>query len=476
MKRKIVYLCSLPFLMLALIAAAKQASFDNNKAEISFPEAVTFSVNIKHDVNIKQVVLEYGDEELTCGNVIAKAFPDFTPGKDVNITWKWDMRQSGSLPPGAKLWWRWVVTDENGNQSTSERQEIIWLDSLHDWQSIKGERINLHWYEGDQNFGKTLHTAAVDALKKLDAEAGLKIEQPVDIYIYGKTEDMRDAVLFEPGWTGGLAYAPHNIVIIGINKDILEWGKSTEAHELTHVVTGHMTFNCLSIVPTWLEEGLATYSEGKLDDSSQKQLDQAIKNDTLISLRALSGSFSEKSDKADLSYSESYSVVSFVLKTYGRAKMTSLLNSLQTGKTIDEALQQVYGMDTDGLEDAWRKAIDAKPRAVTGAATATPVPTFVPTIQPVSGIPNANVTPMATPAVSPAGTMTAAANPKASATVAGFATKDTGSPSPTPASSSSDNGFVLLAIVLAVLCGIVILLIVVVIAIVINRRKNDAQQ
>lgn len=469
MKRKILYLCSLPFLMLALMAAAKQATFSDNKAEISFPEAVTFSVNIQSDVNIKNIVLEYGDGALTCGNVVAKAFPAFTPGKDVSVTWRWDMRQSGSLPPGAKLWWRWAVTDENGNQTTSERQEIIWLDSIHAWQSITGERINLHWYDGDQTFGKTLHTAAVDALKRLDAEAGMKIEEPVDIYIYGETQHMRDAVLFEPSWTGGLAYAPHNIVIIGINQAILEWGKSTEAHELTHVITGHMTFNCASSVPTWLNEGLSTYSEGKLEDASQKQFDQAVQDDTLMSLRSLSGGFSEKSDKADLSYSESYSVVSFMLKTYGRAKMTALLKALQSGKTIDEGLQQVYGLDTDRLEDVWRKAINAQPRAVTGAATATAAPTFVPTIQPVSGIPDANVTPMATPAV------TAAANPKASATVAVNATQDTGRPTPPTSVDSFDNGGMLIAIGLAVLCGIILLVIVVVFVIFIHRRKNDAQ-
>ena len=35
------------------------------------------------------------------GEVIAKAFPQFTPGKTVEAEWTWEMRQSGSLPPGA---------------------------------------------------------------------------------------------------------------------------------------------------------------------------------------------------------------------------------------------------------------------------------------------------------------------------------------------------------------------------------------
>ena len=73
---------------------------------------------------------------------------------------------------------------------------------------------------------------------------------------------MRDAVLYEPGWTGGLAYPDHNIVIIGITPDQMDWGKRTQAHELTHVLVGQLTFSCLGDMPTWLNEGLAMYGEG----------------------------------------------------------------------------------------------------------------------------------------------------------------------------------------------------------------------
>lgn len=474
MKRRIFLLCSLAALALTLLAAARQATFSDDKAEIDFPQTVTFSVNIQSQVDIKSIVLEYGSDQLTCGTVIAKAFPDFTPGKSANVTWAWDMRQSGSIPPGTGLWWQWVVTDTSGNQTTSPRQTIIWLDSIHPWQTIEGGKINLHWYQGDQAFGKTLHTAAVDALKRLDSEVGAQVEQPVDIYIYGKTEDMRDAVLYEPGWTGGQAFPPYNVVIIGIDQQMLEWGKLTEAHELTHVVTGHMTFNCLWGMPTWLNEGLSMYSEGKLDAASQSHFEDAVRDDTLMSLRSLSGGFSEKSDKADLSYSESFSVVTFVLETYGRNKMTALLKSLRDGNTVDEAMQAIYGFDTDGLEDAWRKGIKAKARAVTGAATQTPIPTFVPTIRPVSGIPGANVTPVATPVV------TAAATPVA--TYAAIPTTTGNANAPTPPTVIFEQAPIsqasLLVFLLAAACCVFMLIFFTVIIILVirrNGRQDDAQ-
>jgi hypothetical protein len=152
-------------------------------------------------------------------------------------------------------------------------------------------------------------------------------------------------------------------------------------------------------VPTWLNEGLAVFSEGELDASSQTQLDNAIKDDELLSLRSLSVGFSEVPDKAYLSYSQSYSVVKFLIETYGQDKMTSLLTLLRDGNTTDAALQQTYGFDIDGLEDAWRKAIGAQPRAVSAQPTLQPTPTFVPTIVPVSGgsfIQQATPTPLPT--------------------------------------------------------------------------------
>jgi len=165
------------------------------------------------------------------------------------------------------------------------------------------------------------------------------------------------------------------------------------------VLVGHLTFSCLGDVPTWLNEGLAVYSEGGLDPASQQQLEDAIEDDTLLTVRSLSGNFSEVPDKAYLSYSESYSITKFLIETHGQEKMTTLLVALRDGLTIDEALLQTYGFEIEGLEDAWRQAIGAQPRPVSAQPTVQPTPTFVPTIVPVGGaavVAQSTVTPVPT--------------------------------------------------------------------------------
>jgi hypothetical protein len=369
----------------------------SDTATLSFPNTATFKAEFKSGVNIASVILEYGVDQLTCGNVIAKAFPQFTAATDVQVQWAWDMRQSGSIPPGATLWWHWLIADANGTQFTSPTQTIIWLDSTHNWQVISGGNINLHYYDGGQSFGQTLHDAAAQALVRLSSDVGISSDKPVNTYIYANTNDLQASILYAPSWVGGQAFPETNIVIIGISTDQLDWGKSTEAHELTHVLVGHLTFSCLGFIPTWLNEGLAMYGQGGPEATQVTQFNQAKSSNQLLALSSLAGAFSDEANRANLSYTEAYSVTNYLIQTYGRDKMTALLISLRDGNTIDQALQSAYGFDTNGLEDAWRASISAAPRVGTSNPTPVFTPTQVPTFVPISAAPLAPAAPTLRP-------------------------------------------------------------------------------
>jgi hypothetical protein len=380
------------------ISAAPLGQALDDRVTFSFPETATFSATLSSSAKITSVVLEYGNEQQTCGEVIAKAFPQFVPSNSVEVEWTWDMRQSGSLPPGASIWWRWRYQDESGAQFVSERRTAIWLDDEHNWQTVSSGDLRIHYYGKDQAFAQTMLKAGIEGLRRNKQQAGLVTDSAIDIYVYPNYTDMQEATLYEPSWTGGQAYSDFNIIIMGLSDFDNAGNENMVIHELTHLLVGAFTFSCIGTLPGWIEEGLAMFSEGGLDSGMQSLLDDAIRSDQLISLRSLNGGFSELPDKADLSYNESYSVVKFLIDTYGEGKMTSLLIALRDAKPIDTALQDVYGFDTNGLEDAWRKSVGAAPRAVSALPTVQPTPTHVPTFVPVSGAPLAvTPTPFAVP-------------------------------------------------------------------------------
>jgi hypothetical protein len=364
--------------------AAQPPAITDRGATLEFPNAITFAADLRADSEISTIVLEYGVEQRTCGEVLALAYPEYTAGNNASVSWTWDMRQSGSLPPGATIWYRWRATDSSGQTVTSETQRITWLDDLHSWKTIRRDLLNLHWYEGDRAFALALLESASNSLGQLGNDTGVVAQRPIDIYIYSSSADMREAVLYEPGWTGGLAYSDYSLTIIGVAPDQLSWGRRVIAHELTHVLVGNQAFSCIGSIPTWLNEGIAVYGEGGPETYSLNALSAAIENDTLLSVRSLSGGFSEDPGQADLSYVQSYSIVRYLITEYGREKLLGTFDRLAQGDDIEQVLQETYGFGLDGLEDRWRVAIQAAPRRNAGeAATPTALAGAIPTIAPI---------------------------------------------------------------------------------------------
>jgi len=97
----------------------------------------------------------------------------------------------------------------------------------------------------------------------------------------------------------------------------------------------------------------------------------SISDNTLFSVRSIASTFPADSSGAKLCYAESYSVVRFLTDNYGSAKLLVLLDAFKQGSTDDEALKQVYGFDTDGLNERWRANLGLGPQL---SATPTPVP------------------------------------------------------------------------------------------------------
>ncbi|MFL7791812.1 MAG: peptidase MA family metallohydrolase [Anaerolineae bacterium] len=452
-------------------------TFSNDRVDIKFPEKAVFEIDLQSEADIEEVVLEYGVEQLTCGTVVAKAFPEFAPSKGVQASWEWEMRKSGSEPPGATIWWRWYVTDTDGNELLTDPQTITWIDRRYRWDEVRGDSINLHWYEGDRAFAEELHTAAVDTLAYIEESMGLRPDGPIDIYIYGNFSDLRDAVYYEPGWVGGQAFTDYNIVITAVSPkdpDSLEWGRDVEAHELTHVLVHRFTFSCLFSIPAWLDEGLSEFVERGEEGLGGDRLnfETAMADDDLFSVRALGGSFPDDPDKAHLAYVQSYSIVDFLITEYGRDAILALLVALRDGVAIDDALQATYGFDQDGLEDVWREHVGVQPRVAGGGKpTPTPMPTVVPTLVPIAGVPLATIIP-ANP--------TSVPTPTPSAIVTDVKER-TPTPAPvgTPASGDVGDTSLLLAgggavAAVALICATGVIVLAVTIFIV-RRRKGAAR-
>jgi hypothetical protein len=129
-----------------------------------------------------------------------------------------------------------------------------------------------------------------------------------------------------------------------------------------HLVVHQALSGFYGHLPVWLDEGLAMDAEGDLRSDLQTLLNEAIAHDTLFSVRSISSSFPTDPDEARLCYAESYSLVQFLIDTYGSGKMLNLLGVFNEGNTYDDAMLEVYGFNVDGLNAVWRGSLGLGPQ------------------------------------------------------------------------------------------------------------------
>jgi len=374
---------------------------------VDFPHLLTFHLEAQAPFVIEEAEVRYSIEQLTCGIGTSTGTAEVSPGTSIDVSWEWDLRDSGGLPVGATINYSWVVSG-NGQSLETLPETITFDDPRHDWQMISGKHTQILWYQGNDAFAEDLLNAAERGARQLAETTGVTPAKPVSIRIYDSPAAMQETVLFSQEWAGGVAFPRHGVVVMGINTGNLVWGRNAMVHEMTHVVLGQSTFTCGTSLPAWLDEGLAVYNEGPVAPLFSRTLDDAISTDSAFTVRGIAGSFPTLEDDAILAYAESRSIVAFLIDTYGPKKMNDLLEAFPRLATIERALEEVYGFDSVGLQAVWRESVGLPPHLSVTKIEPEPIPTI-----PALGLPQQQTTPDAesTPTPTPTPTATAAAAP-----------------------------------------------------------------
>jgi len=344
-----------------LVRAQPELTIWDSSAQVAFPLAISFGLSAESDVDITDIRLHYRVDRLSFAPVTSEAYIEFQPAKAVSVNWSLEMIRIGGLPPGSSVEYWWTVEDAEGDKAATAPAIVLFDDNRYDWRSLTEGRVTLYWYQGDEPFARELMAAVQQALGRLNDYTGVELEKPVKLYIYADAQDLQGSMIYPQEWTGGVAFTRYGIMAIGISNDNLDWGKQAIAHELTHLVIHQVTLNPYTNLPTWLDEGLAMHSEGPLESVFVNYLNGAIAENRFISVQSLSSPFSAYAGEAALSYAQSYSLVEFLITSYGQDKMFELLSTFRAGATYDGALEKVYGFDMDGLDALWQEWVTPQP-------------------------------------------------------------------------------------------------------------------
>ena len=393
----------------------------------------------------------------------------------------------GHIYPNTVLTAQWRIIDSDGGIHLGPPVTVRYADTRFDWQTVSGSLVRVHWYVGDESFGRRALSIAEAGIAKAEGLLGVKETEPVDFFVYATQGAFYDAL--GPGTrenVGGLAVTALRTLFALITPDQINdsWVGVVIPHELTHLVFATTVRNPYHFPPRWLNEGLAVYLSQGLDNSDRQMVQDAARGGTLIPLPGIAGFFPTSYAKFALAYAESVSAVDFMIRVYGQPALVELINTYSRGVTDDEAFTAAIGLDVAGFNAAWMKDLQAVtprlygpqpppfgplpsgwsaspgPAAPTAPASADPVPSGV-----IAGSPSSQP--------SPAATGSQASPPPTGPTASSAPTPAPSGPAVVPitAGSSGPNGrdvAALLGLVAILLAGVGAVLILV------SRRRAAA--
>ena len=101
-------------------------------------------------------------------------------------------------------------------------------------------------------------------------------------------------------------------------------------------------------------------------DEYLKQVSAALKRGELIPLEELVDFSFRSQEEVELMYAESYSIVRYLIDTYGRGKFNLFIDELSKGKQETEALQSAFSVDVGSLSENWTNYLNAMPEVTAG--------------------------------------------------------------------------------------------------------------
>ena len=177
-------------------------------------------------------------------------------------------------------------------------------------------------------------------------ESELNYSPPDSIGIILYTQQAFADITQVPGWVGALNDGRIRVPVQGLNEVTPELSRVLK-HELTHSFVGQKT---LGRAPTWIQEGLAQWMEGKRSDLNAGALMAIYKSDPSLGLKHFAGDWMKLSNReASAAYAWALANVEYIVQAGGMNDVDRILDRLAAGDSAEAAVKAVIRCDYPDL-------------------------------------------------------------------------------------------------------------------------------
>lgn len=284
-----------------------------------------------------------------------------TPGSDASLVipvtpsagqaeYVWDTSVD-HVTPNTLITYTWRATN-GGDVTTLAPATIRYVDDRPglDWHNARLGEATVHWYGGAEQEARRFGEVSADAVAQAEELLGTELAGPVDVFVYASEDDFFGAL--GPGareWTGAATYPELRTIFMWLGGGSASYLENTMVHEVTHVVFGDATTNPFHEPASWLNEGIATWSESRSDDGERQTVESEASDRGLFAFEALTDRFPTDTRGALLAYAQGTAMVQRIIDRYGTDAVAATMAAYRDGATDAEALETGTGVPAQEL-------------------------------------------------------------------------------------------------------------------------------
>jgi len=226
---------------------------------------------------------------------------------------------------------------EKAQRDKSEEESYREGESAH---------FDLKYYGGAApDLAREIMRALEDDFRDLENQLDYTPPESISVILY--TQQAFADITRAPGWVGALNDGRLRIPVQGLAHVTPELAHVLK-HELTHSFVGQKTHNR---APTWLQEGVAQWMEGRRSSIDAGALINATTQGP-PSLASMEGSWMGLSgNAAAFAYAWSLAVVESIIDAGGVSDISRLLDRVATAPSTEEAVQGTLHLSYDELNE-----------------------------------------------------------------------------------------------------------------------------
>lgn len=342
--------------LLSAHPTAAQDPLFTSSVEYDFGQEIRFYLVAENVPEITAVTLFLSAPEFP--NALSDTVT-FSPATPLVVTHVLNLAQLRLAPFTTVTYW-WVLTTKGGELLTAPEQTLSYTDNQFAWRTLQIADGSINWTGDDPALGQLAADIVTESLPVLRAFLPVTQIDPLQVYIYPSSADLRSALrLTGRDWVGAHAHPELGVILVtAVNPRTAATDlRQSLPHELVHHLLYQATGPQYEALPVWLAEGLATLAESAPNPAYAVVLETAVANQATLPFSQLCQAFPANEADALLAYAQSHSLVQYIQANYGSQVLQDMVLAVADGADCGATVSRTLNQPLDDLNQTWLRSM-----------------------------------------------------------------------------------------------------------------------